>query len=395
MGLIVSKTADAIKPDSRDFIDLQIYFNRLTNTTRTLRFARTFLHTGRVDRVLMVGFKEDGTSDREVISPGLDIVRISVNSLSFLPWRARRILGVLLWSLRMIWRFRKIRCRSITAHSLAALPAAVALSKLTGGVLFYDAHELETERNQWSKGLKRVARFTERRLISYTNEVIVVSDLIADWYRVNYELETVTTIRNLPETTTNAKCRTGLLRTALDLPQDAFLVLYQGRIGPGRGLDMVLRVFEQMPRDFHLVLMGPSGMGPWFEAFKSRRIDAPNIQILPPVDPDELVDYTADADVGLCLIEDTCLSYRYCLPNKLFEYMHAGVYVIASDLPELRDYITRLKAGTVIPICEDALRNALFTARNVPRPSIAEEDLQELSWQEEKKVLRAKILQHF
>jgi glycosyltransferase involved in cell wall biosynthesis len=62
---------------------------------------------------------------------------------------------------------------------------------------------------------------------------------------------------------------------------------------------------------------------------------------------DELVSFINGADVGFCLIENVSLSDYYCLPNKLFEYIFAGVKVIASDFPELRDMCERYKLGVV------------------------------------------------
>ena len=59
------------------------------------------------------------------------------------------------------------------------------------------------------------------------------------------------------------------------------------------------------------------------------------------------MEYTGSADVGVALIEDSCVSYRLCLPNKLFEYTMAGLPVIVSNLPEMRRLVASFQVGVV------------------------------------------------
>jgi glycosyltransferase involved in cell wall biosynthesis len=60
------------------------------------------------------------------------------------------------------------------------------------------------------------------------------------------------------------------------------------------------------------------------------------------------------------LIQNTCLNHTYCLPNKLFEYMLAGIPVIISDLPEIAEVVREYDTGiTVDPEDEDAIARAI------------------------------------
>jgi len=68
---------------------------------------------------------------------------------------------------------------------------------------------------------------------------------------------------------------------------------------------------------------------------------------------------TADADLGVTLLEDTCLNHRYALPNKLFEYLMAGVPVLASNLTEISKVVTRFNVGRVVQASD---RNALVSS---------------------------------
>ena len=63
---------------------------------------------------------------------------------------------------------------------------------------------------------------------------------------------------------------------------------------------------------------------------------------------DELLGHTADADVGVSLLQDTCENHRLALPNKVFEYVAAGVPVVVSDLPEISAFVRRLGVGWTV-----------------------------------------------
>jgi glycosyltransferase involved in cell wall biosynthesis len=62
----------------------------------------------------------------------------------------------------------------------------------------------------------------------------------------------------------------------------------------------------------------------------------------------ELLRFTASADAGLIPYQATCLNNLYCTPNKLFEYIAAGLPIVACDLPELRRVIGDNGIGLII-----------------------------------------------
>jgi glycosyltransferase involved in cell wall biosynthesis len=101
----------------------------------------------------------------------------------------------------------------------------------------------------------------------------------------------------------------------------------------------------------------------------------------PAVAPDVVLDYTSSADIGIAFIENTCLSYYFCLPNKLFEYAMVGLPVIVSNMKEMREIIEKYKWGIVV---EDDEVSALMKAIDL----ILEEDLTQMKknariWAEE------------
>jgi glycosyltransferase involved in cell wall biosynthesis len=63
--------------------------------------------------------------------------------------------------------------------------------------------------------------------------------------------------------------------------------------------------------------------------------------------PDELLQWTASADLGLQPIMNWNMSYYLCLPNKTFEYIQAGLPIASSDFPELRNIVEKYNIGVL------------------------------------------------
>ena len=63
---------------------------------------------------------------------------------------------------------------------------------------------------------------------------------------------------------------------------------------------------------------------------------------------EELHPITREAALGLSIEEDRGASYHFTLPNKLFDYVQAGVPVLVSDLPEMRRVVEENQVGEVL-----------------------------------------------
>ena len=61
-----------------------------------------------------------------------------------------------------------------------------------------------------------------------------------------------------------------------------------------------------------------------------------------------LLSYTVSADVGISFIENTCLSYYFCMPNKLFEYAMTSLPVIVSNMKEMAGFVESYQMGVVV-----------------------------------------------
>jgi len=326
-------------------LNLHVYPSPLTHESRMLKETEAIASFASFDRVVLVGAAAQGLPDRAVIDARREVVRISRDAPPWLPGSAGKVFGVAVWTFRVLRRFRNEPLACINCHSLSTLPLGVLLKLRTRARLVYDPHELETEANGLAGPRRAMSKVVERALYRAADEVIVVGERISDWYHHAYGGRRPTVILNCPPARESR--RSSALREALGLPTDAMIFLYQGILGPGRGVELLLHAFANLddPRKVLVFL----GMGPLEREIAAIAARRANVRLHPAVPPLRLPEFTASADVGMCLIEDTCLSYRYCMPNKLFEYFAAGVPAVVSNLPEIAQVVASQDSGWVVP----------------------------------------------
>ncbi|HOI72957.1 MAG TPA: glycosyltransferase [Syntrophales bacterium] len=323
-------------------LNVHIYPTPFRNESRILKITRSLKEANVFDRIRIMATWEEGLAEEEDLDETRRVVRIrrrigEERSGTF--WKAVRV-GE--WSWRVMQSLRGERIDCINAHSLSVLPLCVLLKRLKGSKLIYDTHELETE-TAGSTGIRRVlARRVERILIREADAVIAVNDSIASWYRRTYGLKRVWVVKNVPYRPDSVPAKTSMLRDACGVGGEEILFLYQGAMAKDRGIRRLLDVFSRLDENRHLVCMG---FGEDVDLVKRFAGAHPNIHYHPAVPPSEVFRYTSGADVGVHLIENTCLNHYYCLPNKIWEYLNAALPVVVSDLPEMAQVVDRFGCG--------------------------------------------------
>jgi len=321
-------------------VNVHVYRSPMRHESRMLRETRSIRELGVFDEILLIGHREPGLSRDEELDATRRIWRLPLAASALPSSGASKAVGYPEWMLRVYAKLRSRPVTMVNCHSVLCLPLCVALKKRHGAVLVYDTHELETEA-LGSELRRRVTRQIERRLLSHVDRILVVNESIADWYRETYGREDVDAIRNLPERRPDSTRADGL-RRRFGLGDDDLIFLCNGVLSAARGVGAILSAFSQASEHQHVVFMG---WGPLEETIRRHAEQCHNIHFQPAVPPEEVMAVTAGADVGLALIENTCLSYYYCLPNKLFEYIVAGLPVIASDFPEMARVLSEHSCG--------------------------------------------------
>ncbi len=240
---------------------------------------------------------------------------------------------------------KKLHARVYHASDLYTLPAMRAAARRYSARMTFDARELytrvaSTASRPWSRA---VWRLVEGRHIGHADAVFTVSESIARHLEKMYGIPTPVVVHNVPEM--QHVEASPLLRG--DLDSETTLLLHQGQIQKHRGCFPLVRAMREV-EGAALVFLGGGPLKKALEEYViNNRLEA-RVRFKEPVAPDHLLPLTAGADVGITLLEDTCLNHRFALPNKLFEYLMAGLPVVASNLPEIRSVVESFDVGCIV-----------------------------------------------
>jgi glycosyltransferase involved in cell wall biosynthesis len=278
----------------------------------------------------------------------------------------------------------------VHANDLDTLLPAFLVSKLKGKKLVYDSHEIFPEvpevQGRW---VKKVWQILERFLVSRLDAMITVNDSIAAYYHKKYGLQ-VKTIRNIPERKTLQRLQN---RIDLDLPSDAFILIAQGTgINVDRGMEELVEALKNL-QGVLLLLVGSGDVIPKLKRQVEEEKLTHCVRFVDRLPYDEMMQYTFNANLGVTLDKPTSLNYAFSLPNKIFDYIHAGIPVLASDLVEIRKIVTDYNVGILLESVDPAcIRSAIESMRNDPDfpnsfiPYLSKAK-SELTWEKEAQLL--------
>ena len=316
-----------------------VVLNDFTRDNRVLKTSIALVEAGH--EVTVVALHRNQLPRVEQHPAGFRIERVRIYIPGF------RVLAPFKWAelaLRIALTYRKAdawHCNDAEAFGMGLLAKRMR-SNLK---LVYDCHEFESERNGKPVWLSKAVRRMETRHIGKAEEVIVVSPSIQAAYEARYKehgMRRISLVRNVPNAR-SGNAATHPLRSNLGLQSDDFVAIYQGALTINRGIETLLAMAPRLNGSrIHLVFMGYGMLEP--HVMEAVRQNA-NVHFQPAVPYEEVLDYTGDADVGLVSVKPVCLSYLYCLPNKLFESIQAGIPVLVNDLPDCVALIEEFDIG--------------------------------------------------
>ncbi len=237
------------------------------------------------------------------------------------------------------------------AHDSNALLTVGLAARQLRRPFVYDAHELWLHRPRrghnraYHEGSRAYYAAVQRWLVPRAAAVLTVSEPIVRHLARVYRRPDVTLVPNYPVLT--ERPAPAPLRELIGsaVPTDAPIVLHLGGIMATRGLEQLVTAMAGV-REGHLVLLGGGGAAPLLGLAASVGV-GDRVHVVPPVAPASVDAYAAAADVGVVATQPIGLNNRYSLPNKLFQYMAAGIPVIATDFQQVRDVVIGSGAGLV------------------------------------------------
>jgi glycosyltransferase involved in cell wall biosynthesis len=240
----------------------------------------------------------------------------------------------------------------VYCHDLYCLQAGVMLKRRWGARLVYDSHEYYPYRHL-SRGFTGVIHAYEAVLVREVDAYITVSPQLAEELERVYGVGPVHAIPNVePVPHPRPPVPTSELSRLAD---GRLKILYQGAFAEGRGLEEVLREWTGVDGTrVALFLRGPRNA--WREQLERRAEElgllGKSVYFLSPVLEKDLIAAAQEADIGLIPYKGDLPSYRFACPNKLSQYLHAGLAILANRIPFVEQLVARGQAGVCYDVDE-------------------------------------------
>lgn len=344
-----------------------IVWNEFLNDARVLKEAQTLQNAGYQVRVFAL-HKPGVTQPSETLFDGIQVVRVRPDLISIwptgkhasqeakakaVPQKESRSSAIMLmlracgraWAhLKFIVYVVSYRPDAVHAHDVNTLPTGWLAAIASRAPLIYDAHEISTSREGY-KGIRRIVGFIEKRLMPRASGLITTTEARSKFFARAYGVARPTILQNRPRYLSSS--RTNRIRDELGLEKQWPIVLYQGGLQQGRGLHKLVQAAALTPNAYFVFIGGGRLTQSLISLSQSLGV-SDRVHFIPTVNLAELPEYTASADIGVQPIENTCFNHFTTDSNKLFEYLTAGLPIIATNLPEIRKVVEKYEVGLLL-----------------------------------------------
>ncbi len=316
-----------------------IAFVDIDTDARTLNIAKTYAKNGFSVVVVGLGDKDDIIKDD---ANGIHFYKISVKKFDR-TWQ--RWLD---FYRKSTIEINEMPAKLVIAEDVYSLPMANEASKFHKAKMIYDSREIYSQIGPLAgkKIKQQVIKLMEKRYIKRVETIIVTAERDADYLKEHLSDKIpYITVKNYPPY--KEKIHSGSIRKQLNIPDNKKIVLYQGMLLKGRGIEKTIDAVAMLDDIVFLIL----GDGPLKKSL-TEYVNTNNLKekILMPgsIPYEDLHKWTCQADVGVSLIEPISISYKHALPNKIFEYTMARIPSLCTDLPAQKDVIDKYNNGIYV-----------------------------------------------
>lgn len=271
----------------------------------------------------------------------------------------------------------KYRPLAFHCHDLSTALIGLAAARLVGARCVCDFHEWYSENVSWDaatqaymphpEATRTMYQAAEALAMSRADEVITVCDSIAQELQAAYPLgdKKVHVIRNVPSLERSEVVYPSL-REFLQVTPDQVILLWQGGTGPTRLLEPVIKALALAP-NIVFVIRGPSLdlFGDGYRKLAEEAGVGNRLHLLPPVKSADVVAAAVGADIGIWTLPNLSKNFYYALPNKIFEYLAAGLPLVCANFPEASAVVDGFNVGvTFDPYDQKSIAYALNRMSN-------------------------------
>ncbi|MCG9911522.1 MAG: glycosyltransferase [Flavobacteriales bacterium] len=251
------------------------------------------------------------------------------------------------YNIRLFFHLLFSKSDVLVANDLDTLPANYLVSRFKNIPLVYDSHELFTEVPELEENAfaKWVWLRIEKSIVPRLSHCITVNQSIADILEKRYGVKFLV-FRNMPYRFHPPVRKT---RAELGLPADKKIIILQGNgINVRRGAEEAVEAMKHIDFPCLLLIIGNGDVIPALKQKVQQENLHEKVWFKGRLPYEELMQYTLNADLGITLDKGDNLNYLYSLPNKIFDYIQAGIPVLSSPLPELKNIIETYEVGDCI-----------------------------------------------
>lgn len=274
-------------------------------------------------------------------------------SVSHLPYKTKRIkmfftkgpLFYFFFNFRLYFYLIFTKTDALFANDLDTLWANWCASQFKKTPLIYDSHEIfcEVPELQNTPLKKRIWERLENSIVPKLKHCITVNQSIADFFKKKYNTD-FSVVRNIPQQSTDFQLKS---KHELGIPSGKKILILQGAgINIDRGAEELIEAMTFV--NAHLFIIGGGDVFPHLKKMAGDLNLGDKITIKDKMPKADLLHYTYNADIGISIDKDTNLNYHFSLPNKVFDYIQSGIPVLSSNLPEIKNLVTRYNIGSVI-----------------------------------------------
>jgi len=232
------------------------------------------------------------------------------------------------------------RFNLIWAVDMDTLPAAKTAALIKRKPIVFDGHEYFSELPELTdrKIIKEIWTKMEQFFLPGCNLYFTVSPGLVKLYKQNLNLD-FRLLRNFP-----------LRRHEINIPilmAEEKVILYQGVLNKGRGLEQAIKALAFLDKSYRLVIVGRGDITEeLMQLTKSMNMEK-RVNFTGPVPFEELHKFQKNAMVGLALHENMGLNYFHALPNRIFDYIQAGIPVLTNNFPDMGGIVQKSETGLI------------------------------------------------
>lgn len=291
----------------------------------------------------------------------------------------------------------KRRADLYIAEDIYTLPLISIIGRIRKARVIFNSREIYSHIGGLSNKpfIQKIVSAVEKVFITKVHLVLTTGGMDSEFIEKKYNISNTLVIRNLPFYRQSTQPID--FRKKYNLTKEEIILLYQGVILKGRGIGRIIQAMKNLPRTVFILLGEGEQKNNYRKLAEECGVDD-RVFFEGTYPQKELINYTAGGDIGICIIENISLSYYHALPNKLFEYIMAGLPVISSILPQLKKIIDDYQVGEIVDIEQGELIEEkiikLINNQNLlnvykTNCSVA---AKKLNWQEEYKTTRTRLL---